>query len=298
MPDRPPAAPSKWWRDPLAWVELFALSNVAFLAADVGLAHAINDYANPAEYVPVAFSLAAPVVLLAAMAMGGLRPATAGLGPGRGLGLAVGWGSVAVGIAGFVLHLDSVFFDEQTLKNLVYTAPFAAPLAYAGIGLLLLLNRMVDARSLEWARWVVLLALGGFVGNFVLTLADHAQNGFFHPTEWVGVVASAWAVSSLCAVLAVPGDRPLLRLAAAILAAQVAVGLLGAYLHLTANLRMPAESLRDRLLYGAPLFAPLLFADLAMLAGLALWGVARDQAGEVHGGDAGSPGSLAIAEAP
>ena len=71
--------------------------------------------------------------------------------------------------------------------------PFAAPLAYTGLGLLLLLDRMVDAADLDWARWVVLLALGGFVGNFVLTLADHAQNGFFHPSEWIGVVAGAVA---------------------------------------------------------------------------------------------------------
>jgi hypothetical protein len=32
------------------------------------------------------------------------------------------------------------------------------------------------------------------------------------------------------------------------------------------------------MVYGAPLFAPLLFADLAMLAALALWGIARTQA--------------------
>ena len=111
----------------------------------------------------------------------------------RSIGLTVGWGSVAVGIAGVLFHLDSAFFEEQTLKNLVYTAPFAAPLAYTGIGLLLLLNRMIDSRTIEWARWVVLLAMGGFAGNFVLTLADHAQNGFFRPSEWIGVVAKTWA---------------------------------------------------------------------------------------------------------
>ena len=125
--------------DPLAWVELFALSNVAFLAADIALAHAVNAFAHPAEYVPVAFSLVAPAVLVAAMALGGLGrrwPEVVECPPaGRGLGLAVGWGSVAVGIAGVLFHLDSAFFDEQTLQNLVYTAPFAAPLADTGIGL-------------------------------------------------------------------------------------------------------------------------------------------------------------------
>ncbi len=273
----------EWWGDPLAWAELFALSNIAFLAVDVGIAHAVNAFAHPAEYVPVAFSLAAPVVLVLAMVLGGLRPsigreATGRRRSSRALGLAVGWSSIAVGVAGALLHLDSAFFAQQTLRNLVYTAPFAAPLAYTGLGLLLLLNRMVDSRTLDWSRWVIALALGGFVGNFVLTLADHAQNGFFHPTEWIGVAASAWAVSSLGALLVVPDNRPLRRLVAGIVAVQVGVGLLGTYLHITANLGAPAGSLWDSFLYGAPLFAPLLFADLAVLAAIGIWGLARSRA--------------------
>jgi len=51
--------------------------------------------------------------------------------------------------AGLLLHLDSAFFGEQTLRILVYTAPFVAPLANSGVGLLLILDRMVDARSVE-----------------------------------------------------------------------------------------------------------------------------------------------------
>ena len=274
--------PDKWWADPLGHVELFAVANIAFLAADIGLAHAINAFANPAEWIPVGFSLIAPFILGASMLLGGLRPARSDEGSAarrfaRALGLTVGWGAVTVGIAGLFFHLDSAFFKEQTLKNLVYTAPFVAPLAYTGVGLLLILNRMNDARSVEWARWVVLLALGGFVGNFVLTLADHAQNGFFRPSEFIGVVSSAWAVSSLCAVLVVYRNRPLLWLAMAMMAAQVAVGLLGFYLHVAADLSAPTVSLWGRFLYGAPLFAPLLFADLALLATLALWAIARTQ---------------------
>jgi hypothetical protein len=271
-----------WWADPLAWVELFVVSNIAFLAVDISLAHAVNSFANPAEWVPLAFSVVAPFVLLGGMAMGGIRPDPSPHAAGRAraarsIGLAVGWLSVGVGIAGFLLHLDSAFFEVQTLKNLVYTAPFAAPLAYAGLGLLLILDRMTDARTIEWARWVVLLAMGGFAGNFVLTLADHAQNGFFRGSEWVGVVASAWAVSSLLAVLVVYDNRPLLGLAATVILAQFAVGLLGFFLHIAADLRAESGGLWQRVVYGAPLFAPLLFADLGLLALIALWAVALRQ---------------------
>jgi len=282
VPNGLPNAQVNWWAAPLSWTELFALSNIAFLAVDISLAHAVNAFAHPAEYIPLAFSILAPGVLLLAMWLGGLRPEVAGTFErkprlARILGILVGWGSILVGIAGVLFHLESAFFEEQTIKNLVYTAPFAAPLAYTGLGFLLLLNRMVDSRTLEWARWVVLLALGGFVGNFILTLADHAQNGFFEPTEWIGVVSSAWAISSLLAVMLVYDNRPLLKLTLAIMGIQVFVGVLGFVLHVMADLRSPADSLWDQIVYGAPPFAPLLFADLAMLALLSLWAIARTQ---------------------
>ena len=270
------AAQDKWWADPLTWVELFALSNVAFLAVDVALAHAVNAFANPAEWVPVGFSLIAPIVLVAAALLGGLRPTLAGDGNARSrlarrLGLAVGWTSVVIGVAGLLLHLDSAFFGAQTLKNLVYTAPFAAPLAYAGIGLLLIMNRMVESRSGEWARWVIVLALGGFVGNFALSLADHAQNGFFQPAEWIPVIASGFAVGNLVAVLAVDDNRPFLTLCFGVMAAQVLVGLLGSFDHVRADFAREGGLRWENFLYGAPVFAPLLFADLALLACLGLW---------------------------
>ncbi len=282
-PPRPPLA--ERFADPLVLVELFAVANVAFLAVDIGIAHAINAFENRAEWVPVVFSLAGTPVLLVAMGLGGLRPALPGSEePGRRgtrqrvarwLGMLVGAGAVAVGIAGLLLHLESQFFREATLKSLVYTAPFVAPLAYTGVGLLLLLDRMVDARTVEWARWVVLLALGGFVGNFVLCVCDHAQNGFFRPEEWTGVVAAAAATGILAAVLVVPENRPLLRLGLAIMLGQIAVGLLGAYWHVRADLDQPLGTLWQKFLYGAPAFAPLLFADLATLAALGLWALAR-----------------------
>ena len=171
--------------------------------------------------------------------------------------------------------MNADFFQQQTLKNLVYTAPFVAPLAYTGIGLILILDRMVDSRSLEWSRWVILLAAGGFVGNFVLSLADHAQNGFFYPSEWIGVVGGAVAVGFLVAAVVVPDNASLLVMNLALMAIQVVVGLVGFYLHARGDLSNQAGSIWDRFIYGAPIFAPLLFADLAVLAMLGLWAQSR-----------------------
>ena len=51
-----------------------------------------------------------------------------------------------VGLSGVIFHLESRFFYERTLRSLTYSAPFAAPLAYTGLGFLLIMNRMVEPR--------------------------------------------------------------------------------------------------------------------------------------------------------
>jgi hypothetical protein len=270
---------SSWRQDHCLWLEAFVLVNLAFLGPDIYLAHSTNSFRHPAEWVPFVFSLVAPVVLLIAVVA---RQAWSAAGVWRWLGMLVGWGAVLVGTAGILWHLDSRFFREQTLESLVYTAPFAAPLAYTGIGLLLVLNRMVDAASPEWPLWVLLLAVGGFAGNFVFSLADHAQNGFYHATEWIPVASSALAVGFLVVPFAVRVDRSYLGPCVAVLLLQGAVGLLGFYYHTAANLRGPSPSLLDDFVYGAPALAPLLFPNLVLLAFIALW-VLRPHLPAAHG---------------
>lgn len=151
----------------------------------------------------------------------------------------------------------------------MYTAPFVGPLAYAGLGFLLILNRMEERNTRQWAQWVIFLVLAGFVGNFALTSLDHAQNGFFEAVEWVSVGASAFAIGALLVVLMRPNDGPAVRFAFAVMALQVLVGLLGFSLHLVANLAGPS-GWWENLLYGPPIFTPLLFPNLAVPAALGL----------------------------
>jgi uncharacterized membrane protein YgdD (TMEM256/DUF423 family) len=189
----------------------------------------------------------------------------------RDVGHFVGWAAVLVGLAGVVVHLDSRFFYDRTIRSLTYAAPFAAPLAYTGLGLLLLVNRLVEPETLEWAQWTLLLGLGGFAGNFVFSLTDHAQNAFFNPLEWIPVVSSALAVGFLLVPFLVRISVPYLWLCAAVLAVQAAVGVAGFLLHVAADLHAPAPTLFERVLNGAPPMAPLLFPNLVLLALIALW---------------------------
>ena len=247
-------------------MEGFAILNVGFLTFDIYLAHSVNQFRNEAEYIPLIFSASAPLVLILALAVRERWPAV-----WKDLGYLVGWMAVFVGLTGVILHLESHFFYERTLRSLTYSAPFAAPLAYTGLGFLIIMNRMVNPESLEWAQWVLLLTLGGFIGNFVFSLADHAGNGFFNLLEWVPVVASAVAVGFLAVPLFMRVSRQYVDLCMAILLLEAGVGLWGFVLHAAGNLPGPSIHAFDNFIYGAPPMAPLLFPNLMVLGVIALW---------------------------
>lgn len=263
-----------WFANRTLLLELFILANLAFLALDVFIAHSVNAFAHWGEWIPFGFSLASPIALLVSMLSGEVTK--------RWGGLIVGWLAVAVGIGGMLFHLESQFFEEMTIASLVYTAPFAAPLAYTGLGLLLLMNRTVSTHSVEWGQWVILLTLGGFFGNFALSLADHAQNGFFNWREWIPVISSAIAVGFLIVAIFQSSEPALLKLCQAILILNGLVGLLGFYFHLMADLHGIASTKVDNFLYGAPVFAPLLFPNLALLGAFGCWHLIDFTKGETH----------------
>lgn len=250
-------------------VEAFVVSNLGFLGVDIALAHAGNSFGRPVEWLPIFFSAIVTVLLLPGLFHRGLRART------RGLAIAIGFTAVVVGVAGMVFHLQSAFFARRTLHDLVYSAPFIAPLAYVGVGLLLVLSRLEPPGTDEWNGWVVFLALGGFAGNFALSLLDHAQNGFFSWAEWLPVVAAAFAISFLSLALLRRRDAVLLRVCLGVLAAEVLVGIAGALLHVHADLGRPGATIADKLVFGAPVFAPLLFANLSALAAIGMGGMMR-----------------------
>lgn len=256
----------RWYADQQLWVELFVLLNFGGLVGDIFLAHSENHFRRQSEFLPLYFSAAASLTLAVILPLRRRSPAV-----WHDVGHLIGWLAIAIGVAGVVLHLDSRFFYERTLRSLTYAAPFAAPLAFTGLGLLLIVNRLVDATALEWAQWVMFLALGGFAGNFVFSLSDHAQNGFFNPIEWLPVVSSALAIGFLVMLFTVRVTASYLRLCAYILIAQALVGLIGFGFHVATVFRQPGRTLFEQVLSGAPPMAPLLFPNLVILAWIALW---------------------------
>src|SRR4051812_27092561 len=106
----------EWWLKPQAWGEAFVLVNIGFLTFDIYLAHSVNQFRNRAEYIPLFFSATAPLFLLVALAMRERSPRS-----WKWLGYLVGWGAIAVGLTGVVLHLESHFFYERTIRSLTYS---------------------------------------------------------------------------------------------------------------------------------------------------------------------------------
>lgn len=131
------------------------------------------------------------------------------------------------------------------------------------------MNRMVDPESLEWAQWVLLLALGG-IGSFVFSLAVHAGGEWVLQSPGMGaVVASAMAVGFLAVPLFMRVSRQYVDLCVAILLLEAGVGLRGFVLHAAGNLRGPSIHAFDNI-YGAPPKAPLFFPNLMVLGVIAL----------------------------
>jgi len=125
--------------------------------------------------------------------------------------------------------------------------------------------------ELQRGRWVELLTGLGLFGNFALCLLDHAQNGFWAPIEWLSVAAGALGGLAFVTSAAAREERVNERLFLwIVLALMAGTGVLGAALHLRAVLASTAASLLQRVQYGAPVFAPLLYVDLAVLGAMGL----------------------------
>ena len=238
--------------NPRLTLDLFVTANLAFLAIDVYLAHASNSFAHQGEWLPFYFAIIASLLMF--VLLWWKSPVS------RWLYRLIGWGSIIIGTAGLLYHLDSRFFIELTLKSLVYTAPFVAPLAFSGLGLLILLN---DHPRTSWGWWIVVIAGCGWLGNYLLAVLDHAQNGFFIFWEWLPVAGSALACGCLATVIYRPaGDH---RFCLVILGINVLLGIAGLFFHLFADLE------GGSFIHGAPIFAPLLFPNLAILATIGIW---------------------------
>ncbi|MFK7989442.1 MAG: hypothetical protein AB8I08_25725 [Sandaracinaceae bacterium] len=256
-------------------LRVFVVTNLAGVGADVYLAHQYNAFGHVTEWIPVAFSAIATLLVLPWMVRASTEPSWASR-----LAFTVFVGSIAVGALGTYYHLASGHGLGNSLMRWVYSAPFAAPAAYSGIGLLGLVSMQPRWGGLRREQWVLLCGGLAFLANGVLCVVDHAQNGYAHPAEWLSVVTNLIAgfglpLAAVRTELGATERKAVFGLALCM----VAVGLLGFALHMGANLEVArTQSVRQGFVFGAPSAAPLLLADAACVVLLGLLVGARDQA--------------------
>lgn len=93
-----------------------------------------------------------------------------------------------------------------------------------------------------------------------------------HPTEWIAAGAAAFGIGFLFVAAFLDRSPRFLRLCPCMLA-DAAIGVLGFALHLRGNLLSAARSPARKFLYGAPIFAPLLFTNPALIAAIGVAGL-------------------------
>ena len=129
-------------------------------------------------------------------------------------------------------------------------------------------RRSLPLRKEQLYFWMASL---GAVIALVSSLLDHLRTGFENPWLWVPALSGVFsvAVAAMLALLDSPerADLIVYFLAMGLL---LVVGPLGFVLHLLRNLGPGGTIVVERLLRGAPVLAPMVFANMGLLGMLVL----------------------------
>ena len=262
------------------------------------LAHKAGGTMRAAEWIPIVFGPAAGLLLLLAGLLAVRRRMPAAM-----LATIVFAASVAVGVLGAYFHLRRAILPSApvgqrvTLDLFFWAPPVLGPLAFALIGvfgtsaawvedppdsgrLVLPGGLHVQLPYAKTQAYFYITALGILIALISATF-DHASTGFRDPWLWLPMGGGVFAV--VVAALLGMSDRPtrgdLLTYVAAMVLL-MAVGVVGAILHIKHDLTAGGVVVVERFLRGAPFLAPLLFTNMGMI-GLITLLPEKQQAGGV-----------------
>lgn len=279
------------WRIPLSRDQLFLLMaafNEYMLAVEIYLAHSISGTIRPDEWIPIVFGPVAGTFLVAA-GLVNLRNRTLGAWLAVPLYLA----SIAVGLMGAWFHVHRAVLpsappgEQVTLGLLAWGPPVIAPLTFAMVGMfglsalwvedppdsgILVLPRgfrlrLPFSKTRAYFFWVSL----GMLATLVSSVLDHVHTDFSNPWLWVPTTAGilGTVMPLIMGFLRRPG-RGDVWIYGITMVLIILVGLVGVLLHAQANLVVEDAIVGERFIRGAPLLAPMLFADIATFGLLVL----------------------------
>lgn len=267
---------------------LLVVVNLLILGFETYLAHSISGTIRPYEWIPVLLSPVAGLVLLVAL---WLKPRQSRLG----LMLAVGvlLFSLVVGVLGTYFHLVramrplALAGERISLLLLIWSPPLVAPASFALVSVLGLLAlwpetaldsgvlRISATRHLTLplskSRLYFLLASLGILIASVSGVLDHARTDFSNLWLWAATLTGVLGtlVALFLGLLPHPSRADLMAYAVA-MGILLAVGPLGTLLHLLTDLAVGNTIVIERFIRGAPLLAPLVFANMGLFGVLVL----------------------------
>jgi hypothetical protein len=279
------------WRLPFtrdqAMLTLAAV-NVLFLGVDIYLAHSLSGTIVPYEWIPIIFCLIAGAVLLLAGWIAIKNRQAANL-----IATGVFFACIIVGVLGSYFHLRRAFLPTANggiiVPNevLLWAPPLLGPLTFLvvavlglsaaweevkpGSGELRLLGSRTIKMPLSKTRAYYLLTAIFILVTVVSSVMDHARTNFVNPWLWLPTFSGVFGTIVTMVMGFVPRPTKADRWTyVAALVLLVLVGLTGAVLHVLNDLPAQYVFIMERFLRGAPILAPMLFANMGLLGFLVL----------------------------
>ncbi len=262
---------------------LMAAINEIFLGIDTYLAHSTSGTIRPNEWIPIIFGpIAGALLLLAGIIALRRRPLATVIATVTLLS------SIAVGLLGDYFHIMRAILpggppgQQVTVSLLVWAPPILAPLTFSLVGLLgisavwiedppgsgvltLLAGRRVRLPYSKTRAYFFMVGLGT-LATVISSVLDHARTNFENPWLWLPTAAGVFGtvVAVTLGVINRPTRADLVTYTATMLLL-IAVGMVGAVLHVSFNLVAQGTVVVERFIRGAPFLAPLLFSNMGML---------------------------------
>lgn len=267
---------------------LMAATNEILLGLETYIAHLISGTIVPHEWIPILFGPIAGIILLFAglIALRNRPLATV-------LATFVFIASIVVGFLGAFFHLMRAMLpyavpgEQLSVPLLVWAPPILGPFTFALVGLLGLSAAWVEdptdsgiltllgGRRLQmpYSKTRAYFFITGMaaLATVISSVLDHARTDFSNPWLWaptaVGVFATVVAVG--LGFTAKPQRADLFIFTFAMLL-MILTGVVGTGLHILQDLTSQRQVVLERFIRGAPLLAPLLFADIGTIGLIAL----------------------------
>jgi hypothetical protein len=269
---------------------LMAAVNEIFLGIDTYLAHNISGTIRPYEWIPIVFGpIAGGLLFVAGLIALRRRPLASSIAT------VVLGASILVGLLGAYFHLRRALLpnalpgEQVSVDLLVWAPPILGPLTFSltgllGIsaawvehppdsGVLMLTGRRRLALPYSKSQAYFFMVGMGSLATVISSVLDHARTGFVNPWLWVPTAAGVFGTVVAAAMGMIERRRRLdLAIYTGAMVLMIAVGVVGAVLHVFDDLTAAGAFVVERFIRGAPFLAPLLFANMGSLGLFVLLG--------------------------